>query len=907
MKSESPTPSTSRAANPLRVRSGFIQTTHFPFLTIAFLMTLLPGLAAPHSNNTMPADSIALPPSAANIWTLPNGLVLIVERNTSAPVASVQAWCKTGSIHEDKKTGAGLSHILEHMLFKGTDRRGANDIAREIQDNGGYINAYTSYDRTVYWIDIPVTGVATAVDVLTDAMLNSTLPETEYGKEQEVIRREFAMGFDDPMRVLSKTVFETSFRVYPARHPIIGYLDVYNALTRDDVYEYYKKRYVPNNMFFVVVGDVDPEAVYKQVAGLFEKVPRAALEPVYLPEEPAQLGRRERHEEFDTDVSRINLTWHIPGITHPDLPALDVLAGILGMGRSSRFYTTLREREELAFSIHSQAYTPSGPGLFFVGAVCDPDKREQLVKRIIEIATGLAVRAPEEAEVARAKRMILASLIGGMETMNGKASDLGSNWLLTGNLDFTRTYLEKLQAVTPEEVRRVAATYLRDDQLNVVSLNPKGTNPKPAENPHAAGGGAFTKSELSNGLRLLAREDRRLPMVSISVAFRSGVLTETEGREGTSSLLSRLLLKGTSKRSADEIAREIEEAGGSISSGSGMNSFYVQIEVLEPAVELAMEILGDVLANATLPADAIERERAAQLAAIRQEEDNLLQVAFRGLRESLYGSHPYSRRPNGTAESLARISREDLVTFRERHLAGRNGVVSVTGAVSTERARELVQKHLGNLPAGELAFWDVPEVVWPTAAGSVTKPMPKQQAILTIGYPGLDLNDPANAAIQILTESCSDLGSRFFDRIREQMGLAYFVGATHQSGFKPGILGFYLGTDPEKLAEVLAAMESEIASLAESGLTDEEISRARSKILGEIKIDRQDGAKDAFRSAIDELMGLGFDHARKFEKEIENAAPREINSAIRRILAHPARMISVVKPESAGNGSKGAE
>ena len=200
-----------------------------------------------------PAKVPVLPESRAEVFTYENGLTLIVEEDRSAPVASVQAWCGTGSIHEADWMGAGMSHILEHMLFKGTEKRPPGAIANQVQKLGGYINAYTSFDRTVYWIDIPSNGAPEAVEILADVMQNATLPEEEYTKEQEVIRREFAMGFDDPGRQSSELMLRTVFTESPFRHPVIGYLDVYNKLTRDDVLRYYKTRYVPNNLTFVVV------------------------------------------------------------------------------------------------------------------------------------------------------------------------------------------------------------------------------------------------------------------------------------------------------------------------------------------------------------------------------------------------------------------------------------------------------------------------------------------------------------------------------------------------------------------------------------------------------------------------------------------------------------------------------
>src|SRR5947209_15969988 len=286
---------------------------------------------------------ITFPPSTAQKHILPNGLTIIVQEDRSAPVASVQVWCATGSVDEHEHLGAGLSHILEHMLFKGTKTNPANAIAQKIQNVGGYINAYTSFDRTVFWIDVPKDGVPVALDVLADAMMNSTLPAEEYAKEQEVIRREFAMGMDDPDRMAGLLLFATAYQRHPYRFPVIGDLEIYNQLTQEQVMQYYKTRYVPNDLTFIVVGDVDAEKVRQQLADLFKPYSEKSLKPLFIPAEPPQLGRREVHQEFPTELTHLSLAWHIPEVTNPDVPALDLLSTILGDGRSSRLYRRVRE------------------------------------------------------------------------------------------------------------------------------------------------------------------------------------------------------------------------------------------------------------------------------------------------------------------------------------------------------------------------------------------------------------------------------------------------------------------------------------------------------------------------------------------------------------------------------------
>src|SRR6202035_3213591 len=398
--------------------------------------------------------------------------------------------------------GAGLSHILEHMLFQGTKTRGANEIAQKIQDVGGYINAYTSFDRTVFWIDLPKGGVPTALAVLSDAVMNSTLPPEEYNKEQEVIRREFAMGFDDPDRMASLLLFSTAYQKHPYRLPVIGEMEIYNQLTQEQVMQYYKSRYVPNNLTFIVVGDVDAEKVHQQLVDFFKAYPEKSLKPVFIPEEPPQLGRREVHNEFATELTRLSLAWHIPEITHPDVPALDLLSTILGEGRSSRLYRRVREEAGLAFSVSAFSYTPGDPGLLGVDATVDPKKRDDTEKLVLQMIAEVKQAGVTAAELMKAKKMSLSHHLDTLTTMRGQASDIGSNWLLARNLDFSRDYLTAVQKVTLDDIKRVAAKYLVDKTLTVPSLNQKGSLAGKQEAAKPIVVGEIQKFELPNGLRL---------------------------------------------------------------------------------------------------------------------------------------------------------------------------------------------------------------------------------------------------------------------------------------------------------------------------------------------------------------------------------------------------------------------
>ena len=854
-------------------------------------------LNTPRLNSAPPANSpaITFPPVTAQNWTLPNGLTLIVQIDRSAPVASVQAWCGTGSIDEGRHLGAGLSHILEHMLFKGTKTRTTNAIAQSVQDEGGYINAYTSFDRTVYWIDVPREGVASALDILADATMNSTLPEAEYVKEQEVIRREFAMGFDDPDRVMGQLMFKTAYQRHPYRLPVIGELQIFNQLTQQDVLEYYRARYVPNNLTFVVAGDVDAGEVYRQLEEYFAPYPARALPPPYIAQEPNQQGRREVNEEFATELTRLALAWHVPEITHPDVPALDLLSTILGDGRSSRLYRKVREEAGLVFGISAFSYTPGDPGLLGIDATLEPENRVETERLILSIIAELQASGPTAEELAKAKKISLGHSLGALTTMRGQASDLGSNWFVTRNLNFTRDYLEALQKVTRADIERVARQYLVEDNLTVVSLNPRGTLAAKTTEAVAVTAGAVEKFELSNGLRLLVREDGRLPLVSMVAVFRGGLLAETPASNGLTRLMSKVLLKGTTTRTAEQIADTIEAVGGNLGSDAGNNSFSVSLDVTAPDLHLGAELLSDILLHANMPEKAVAREKEVQLAAIRDEEEHLTTVARNILRGALFPGHPYALRAKGTPEAVRRLTQQDLLAFRDRYLVGRNGVISVFGNVQAEEVRQLFEQLLAGMPPGELALTAAPASPPLTKTVELEELKEKTQGVLMVGFRGADMFSPDRYALELIDEASSDLGSRFFVRIREEMGLAYYVGASQMQGLVPGLFAFYLGTDPEKLEAVQAALLDEIGKLARAGLTSLELARAKKKLIGQQRIANQSNDSFGYMAALDELYGLGFQHHQKLEQEIEAITVAQIKQVAAKYFQQP-YVLATVRP-----------
>lgn len=430
------------------------------------------------------ADIITDPPPAqlppgTTLTRLPHGLRVIVREDRSAPVVSAQAWCRTGSIDEGRWLGAGLSHVLEHMLFKGTTTRGAGRIDQEVQEAGGYMNAYTSFDRTVYWINVPNTGGRVAVDILCDVMQRATLPPDELAKEMDVIRREMDMGQDDPGMRSSRRLFEVAYTRSPYRYTIIGYPDIFNRLTPDDIRGYYRERYAPNNTFFVVAGDVTPEEVVAQITAAYLRAEEKPQNGEPLADEPPQTAPREVIEEASVELGHIHASWHIPALRHPDVPVLDVLATLLGTGRSSRLFQRVREKLDFVHHADAWTYNPGRPGLFGLSAVVDGERFAEARAALLAEVERLQDGAMGEAELTKGVKQFTAATLGIRKTMQGQANDLGGSWLAAEDLNFSERYLAAVKRITPGDLQRVARAYLTPENRTLYALLPEGTAPVP--------------------------------------------------------------------------------------------------------------------------------------------------------------------------------------------------------------------------------------------------------------------------------------------------------------------------------------------------------------------------------------------------------------------------------------------
>lgn len=862
---------------------------------LSFLLLALTGSLAPAAPRT-PIEVLRETNAGLQRHVLDNGMIVLLHEDHSAPVVAVEIWVGTGSIHESEFLGGGLSHYLEHMVFKGTPTRGPSDITREITEVGGDINAYTSFDRTVFHTTMPSRHWQVGVDVLGDAVLHAALPEDEWLREREVVFREVAMGKDDPDRVLSKLLFSTVYRVHPYRLPVIGHEEVLTEMTREELVTFHRRHYVPDNMIVVVAGDIDAGQVLSHIDETLGQAPRRARGPVLVPEEPPQLSPRFARKTGAYNVTRAEFAFHTVPLSHSDTAALDILAQVAGNGRSSRLVKDLKEDRQLVHSIETWSYTPKHPGMFAVSTVFDPDREDQVLAAIEQQIADLADVPFSEAELAKARRQLLVSELSQLQTAKGLAGNFASGEFYAGDPRYAEAYLAALESVTAEDLQRVARKYLREENRSLVLLSPEVEADAGVAAAGTAQGGEVTRVALDGGGTLLVREDHRLPFVYFAVALRGGLLSETSENNGVSFLASQMFTRGTDRHTAEELAGTVEALGGSIEAFSGRNSLGLTARCLTGDEDAFMGLIAECLVQSTCPEEELEKERALQLAAIQREQEQPFTLADELFTGLLFPEHPYRWHELGTPETVAALDRDDVKGHLDGLMVRDNLVVAVFGDITADDARALTERHLGNVPEGKAPVFrhDRPATALPTEA---TRRIPKEQVILLMGVPGVAVDDPRVDALDVLQNAMSGLSSDLMIDIRDQRGLVYFTGAFQRPGLEPGSFAFYAGTQEESLEEVKRLINQEIERVSTKGLREEELARSREQLIARHEKTLQDNGGLAQKCALDELYGLGYDHTFGTRDRLETLTVEAVRDAAASVLRPDQLAVAAVLPE----------
>ena len=813
-----------------------------------------------------------------------NGLTVLAAERRAFPLVSLQVWVGTGSVLEGSRLGSGVSHLLEHQVFKGTAEYSGEELNKRVPELGGSWNAYTSTDRTVYHINGPAAHWREFLHLLVQLVFHPAFPQDDFERERDVIRREMDMYADDPQDVAYYALAETLFKVNPRRLRVTGERARFDALTHADMVAYHREHYVPGNVFICVAGDVDAAEVFAAAQEETADVPSAPLPQAAPPAEPHQWGPRTERREFAQPTSTLMLAWRIPPSNHPHAAALSMLASILGDGRAAWLYKRFHDELGLAHDISAYAMPDRhGEGAFVVEADVERERRDTLRDALLEYMETLPRRA-FNASLARCRKQLLTARMRTLSKVQGVADTLGMAWHLSRNGNCMEEWDAALANLDTFDLIETTEYFTRD-RLCEVSVDPVGTNPPAA----AAEEGAVPQEPqvytLPNGMRLVTRVDRRVPLMYATLAVRAGCPTETARDSGANSLLAECLLKGTSTRSAADLAEAVERLGGGINSLAGNNTLSVSVDGTAADAETLLSLLADAALHPTFPQAAIDTEKEAMVADIQDDAENPVALAFRGLRGLCFGDVSYGLSPKGTEKSVGSLTRSDLVARHARLFCARNAVLAVVGDIDPAAIRSAAERLFSSMPEGrEAAGTPTPA----QAAADAVVPCDKEQAVLALAVPACRVADPRMPQQALFCEWCRDMAGPLFTAIREERGLAYYTGATTLQGMDAGCLTFYLGTSPQQAAQARAALDDTLAKLAQDGMPADALERTRAALLSAREFARQSGRGTCEQAAVDELLHLGADYESRLTAGIRAATQDSVNAYIKTILSSAA-------------------
>ncbi|MBN2361405.1 MAG: insulinase family protein [Deltaproteobacteria bacterium] len=860
------------------------------------------------------------------VRVLGNGVTAVCQENHHSRAVSLQVWVGVGSADEDAPAGeSGLAHVLEHMLFKGTARRGVGEIAREIAAAGGEINAWTSFDNTVYYVVLASRYLETGLDVLVDAVQHAAFDPAELDRELEVVLEEIKRAQDIPARQVSNALFETAFTAHPYRRPVIGVESSVRALTRDQVYAFYRRHYRPERMTVVAVGDFDGDQALERIERSLAGFERGAGPAPPRPVEPVQSAQRVRLLNGETQESHLAFAWHIPAIDHADIPALDVLSVVLGHGESSQLSRAVRFRQRLVNEVYAYSYTPRDAGLMIVGAALHHDDLLRATGAILDEVSHLQHAAPPLREIEKAKTIIESDAVYQRETAQGLARKLGFYQSVLGDLKHEQLYYDAVRRIGADDVTRVAARYLTRDALSCLALLPNSAAQKysepqlaaatrqapPSRRPlarPAAGRSGAVRVTLSSGARAIVVPDRTVPVVAYRVVWLAGQRVETAADAGLGTLTARLLTKGTTGRGALEIAHAVDAMAASLDGFSGRNTIGFYGDFLSRFADQGWDLVVDCARQPAFRDDDLARERHQMHEQIRAREDDLSGLAFRLFSRGLYRRHPYRLDPLGTHRSVDAIERAALQAYHARYCGPDRAVVVLAGDLDVDRALEMASAGFGAAPAAPTAAVPAPEREPQLAARRVARLVrDRAQAHLVVGTLGTTFDGADRYALEVLSNVLSGQSGRLFVELRERRSLAYAVSALSVEGVEPGYFAVYLGTSPEKVEAALAGIAEQLALVEREPPGAAEIDRAKRYLVGTHEIGLQRVGARASSMAFNEIYDVGYEAHLDYAARIEAVSVDDLVRLARERLDPERAVVAIVGPDGCGGPAANLE
>ncbi|NLH48425.1 MAG: insulinase family protein [Myxococcales bacterium] len=848
------------------------------------------------------------------LLTLSNGLRVVLQQARFSPVVSLSAWVGVGSADESPAE-AGLAHLHEHMIFKGTARRGVGQIAREVEGAGGEINAFTSYDHTCYYLTMGRDDLELGLDILADAIGGATFDADELRKEIEVVLEEIRLYRDLPQYHVSEGCWGEAFRAHPYGKPILGDPRVLRALKRGELLRFYRKHYRAPNLVLAVAGDFEWEPTRRLIAKLFGALPGGPLRAAPRPVEPAQTHNRSLVMRDPIRQAHLALAWHGVSWGDPAAAELDLLSLILGHGDSSRLEHRVKSMKRLVHEVTTQVFSSRDPGLFGIEASTNPELIREAYQAVLAETYQLSANPVSEEELERAKLNIEAAFIGKRETASGIGQALGYSVILSGGVDLERRYLERVLAADRAGLRRTAERFFTHANLTATVLVPSDFKLQPRElaqlsrqarqavtsaaKPVAKAKKAavapaligcagcrrrLKRAVLPNGIRVIVQETDHAPLVAIRTLSLGGLRYETAANNGIANLTAQMLTRGTARLSAITFAKIVEGMAGNMHGISGNNSIGVGAEFLSRDFDRGFELVAEAMREPAFRSTELARKKQEITGYIRDKLDNPSQVVRDLFMRTLFPAHPYGLPMLGSEETLRGLDAEALRLHWQELLCPANLVIAIAGDVSFEAALARIEKSFGDLPARPFAPLRLPPPQPPAGVVRVAETLAKEQTHLLVGFLGSRIGSADEYALHVLNAALSGQGGRLFLELRDRRHLAYSVFSFVREGIERGSFGVYLGTSPQTADEALAALLEQLERVISQPPAGRELRWAKRYLIGSHQLDMQTAGSVALTMGLNELLDLGYRAHLLLADRVRKVTEKQIAAVVRKYL-----------------------
>lgn len=840
-------------------------------------------------------------------YTLQNGLTVLLETNHASPVVSFNVGVKIGSVWETDAE-AGLSHVLEHMVFKGTASTAPGEIAKIVEGCGGELNAYTSLDQTVYYINLASRHWKTGLKLIKEMVCDALIDAEELKREQEVIVEELRRGKDNPHSLLSEILFGLAFKTHPYGRPVIGFEKTVRSFSQNTVLDFYRRWYTPSNMVLGICGDFDEEEIRRAVEEAFGRKNDTPVNRPAIPPESSPASFRFRASSSPVVGHYLSLAFPIPAFGHPDIAALDLLSHYLGGGETSRLNQMVKEEKKLASSIHSQAYTPTFPGLLVVSAIAHREHLSEIFPAIaVEIEACRVLPMPEDM-LARAKQNLVASILYEKETCEGTARKWMVYETTIGDFRYEEEYLRQVEKVTPQNILDAANKYLRLEMGAAVTLHSAGEkgievafhgskktkgNKKPYAFVEEFEG--IKKYRLKNGLTVITRANHRLPLVSVRLLGLGGLRLENSSSNGMAHLTTSLLEKGTHTKKALRIAEMAEEISGSVGGSAGKNSWGVSLDCLAKKRDAGLDLFCDLIKNPSFEEEEIMREKKVTLEQIKNQEDSLSHLSFLKFNALLYQKHPYGLPLLGTRQTVPKLTRNRIFSYYRSLLDPQKMVIAATGDFDEDDLLEPLTQNLASL-AGKFGKLKLAPLKPVKSVRQMTLKKKKMQAHIVLGYLATTISNPDRYPFEVLNNILAGQGGRLFLELRDKNSLAYSITSVFNEGVEAGYFAAYIGTEPSKVKAAIAAILREFQLIRDEPVSNDELDRAKNYIIGNHEIDLQRNSAVAGTLAFNELFGYPMAEFRDFSKKIAQVSADQVHQVALKYLRPNAHTLVIIKP-----------